>query len=81
MPTIATLFSGFDCVAVGARAAGINSIWGIEIDPRIAEVANNNGSHVQVMDILTADPHDFERPDILHASPECQRASLANVNR
>jgi DNA-cytosine methyltransferase len=79
--TIATLFSGFDGVSVGARAAGLEPAWGIERDAEITEVANHNlGHHVRVMDILDANPVKFEAPDILHASPPCPSFSTAKTN-
>lgn len=59
-------------------AAGVDVLWGLEIDPRIAAVANANlGGHVRVGDILIADPADFPRVDVLHASPPCPNFSNA----
>lgn len=80
MTTIATLCTGFDGVGVGGCAAGLELAWGIELDPRIAAVANANlGNHVRVANILDCDPLKFDAPDILHASPPCTNASLANA--
>lgn len=57
MKTIATLFTGFGGVEVGAMNAGLRPLWGIENDPDIAVVANRNlGNHVLVVDILDVDP-------------------------
>lgn len=78
MTTQATLFSGGEGVGVGARAAGIQHLWGVEIDPDIAAVAEQNGFKSIVADVRNIDPHTLERPDILHASPVCKNASVAN---
>jgi len=79
--TIATLLSGGEGVGVGARAVGLQHLWGIEIDDGVAQVARANGFNVLTADIFDVDPNTLERPDILHASPECQRASQAANNR
>lgn len=78
MTTIATLFSGGECVGVGARAAGLAHLWGVEYDDRIANVARQNGFHVITSDVMDIDPHTLPIPDVLHASPVCKRASVAN---
>jgi len=75
--TIATLLSGGEGVGVGARAAGLRHLWGIEIDDDIAQVARDNGFNVITAAIQDIDPHTLEVPDVLHASPECQNASNA----
>lgn len=78
MTTFASLFSGAGGVDAGAIAAGLEPIFGVEYDPRIAEVARANLPHeITVADILTLDPKRFERPDILHASPPCPSFSIA----
>jgi DNA (cytosine-5)-methyltransferase 1 len=79
MTTGATLFTGGGGVDLGMRAAGIETAWGIEYDPAIAEVARANGSPVTVADVLEADPRRFERVDVLHASPPCPNFSSAKV--
>lgn len=75
--TIATLFSGGEGVGLGARAAGLRHLWGIEVDDRIAAVARHNGFHVITADVRDVDPFSLEGPDVLHASPECKSASVA----
>lgn len=81
MTTIATLCTGFDGVGAGAKAAGLELAWGIELEPRLAEVANANlGKHVCVANLLECDPFDFDKVDVLHASPTCTSASQANAN-
>lgn len=76
--TGATLFTGGGGADIGMMAAGVDVLWGLEIDPRIAAVANANlGGHVRVGDILTADPASFQPVDVLHASPPCPNFSNA----
>jgi site-specific DNA-cytosine methylase len=78
--TFGSLFQGFGLVDVGAMGAGITPIWGIEYDKDLASVAKMNGLHPTVIDILDADPKDFECTDVLHASPPCTNASTAKTN-
>ncbi len=79
MKTFGTLFSGFGGADIGMIAAGMTPAWGVELDPRVAEVANANlGDHVRVGDILAADPAQFDPVYALHVSPPCTRASVAN---
>lgn len=77
MTTIATMLSGGEGVGVGARAAGLRHLWGVEADARIASVAQANGFHAIIARIQDVDPSTLAVPDVLHASPECQRASQA----
>jgi len=81
MTTIATLFSGGEGVGVGAQAAGFRHLWGIEINDTIAQVARDNGFYVVTADVTQANPADFERPDVLHASPPCPSFSCAKQGR
>lgn len=79
MLTFASLFSGGGGADIGAKNAGYSLAWGIEIDPRIAEVANKNlGGHIQVGNILDISFGDFPHIDLLHASPPCPNFSVAN---
>lgn len=79
MRTFGSLFTGGDLFGIGARMAGYDSIWGNELDPKIAEVATANGSNgIVVGDVLKLSPRNFHRPDWFHASPVCTRASNAN---
>ena len=77
--TIATLFSGGEGVGIGARAAGLEHIWGIEYDDGIAQVARENGFDVWTADVRDVNPDDLQRPDVLHASPPCPNFSSAKV--
>jgi len=78
--TFASLFAGFGGADCGAKAAGLNLAWGIELAPAIAEVANANlGDHVIVANLLNCNPVDFAQVDVLHASPPCPNFSVAKV--
>jgi len=79
--TIATLCSGGEGVGVGARAAGLKHIWGIEIRDDVAQVARDNGFNVITADMRDVDPHTLEVPDRLHLSLPCLDASGANGKR
>ena len=79
--TFATLYSGGEGAGCGARAAGLRHLWGIEHDPAIAAVAQQNGFDVRVGDVTLCSPSDFEHPNILHASPPCVSFSSAKTNR
>src|SRR3990167_1429733 len=78
--TYATLFTGGGLYDVGAQAAGFTHLWGIERDPLISDVARANVFAVTVADVLDCDPHDFEMPDLLHASPPCPNFSQAKAH-
>lgn len=78
MPTFATIFSGGGLADVGLRQAGLQHLWGIELDDARAEVACANGFHVHTGDVLTMDPVTLSAPDWLHASPPCSSFSQAN---
>jgi DNA (cytosine-5)-methyltransferase 1 len=81
MKTFASLFSGFDGVGIGAKAAGLELAWGVEYDAAIAEVGNFNlGNHIKVANILDCNPMNFERVDVLHASPVCTNFSVAKTD-
>ena len=75
-----SLFSGFGGADIGAMAAGLSPVWGVEYIPEIAGVANANlGDHVLVADILDLDPATFAPVDVLHASPPCPNFSVAKA--
>jgi DNA (cytosine-5)-methyltransferase 1 len=77
---IGTLFSGGGGVDIGAMAAGLAPVWGVEYDPDIAAVyAANVGDHIRIGDILTMAPADFAPVDVLHASPPCPNFSVAKA--
>ena len=79
--TFASLFTGFGLADIGAMQAGLEPIWGVEIDPAIAEVAQSNLSHdIRVKSVLDCNPYIFEKPDVLWASPSCTNFSIAKTN-
>ncbi len=81
MTTFASLFGGFGGADCGARDAGLELAWSIELDEAIAEVAHANlGHRVHVANILDCDPFDFDEVTVLHASPPCPNFSIANAN-
>ena len=77
--TFASLFSGCGGADVGAIAAGLSHLWGIEVDARPAAIAQRNGFRTLVQDIRSTDWGSLESPSHLHASPPCQNASRANT--
>lgn len=80
MKTFASLFTGGGGADLGAIAAGMQPVWGVEYDAQIAEVGNANlGQHIKVANILDCKPASFERVDVLHASPPCPNFSVAKV--
>lgn len=80
--TFASLFTGIGLLDQGYRNAGLNHAWGLEYDPKLAEIANTNiDGGVRVMNILDANPFHFDKVDVLHASPVCKSYSAANANK
>lgn len=79
--TIATIFTGGGLFDIGAKQAGYEHIWGIELDPKIAAVANLNGMHTLAGDVREVGNYaDLESPDHFHASPPCPSFSVAKSN-
>jgi DNA-cytosine methyltransferase len=80
MLTSASLFTGGGGFEVGAMMAGYKPVWGVEIRPDIAAVAERNipGLKVIVADVAAVDYSALPRVDHLHASPSCKKASIAN---
>lgn len=76
----ATLFSGFEGVGIGMKAAGIKHAWGLEYNADIAAVAQMNGFNTIVADILNCNPADFPDIDYLHASTLCKSGSKGNAH-
>lgn len=78
--TYGDLFTGFGGATIGAMAAGLRPLWGIEYDAKIAAVANDNfGGHVITANILDVDPATLPAVDVLHASPPCPNFSVAKA--
>lgn len=80
MVTFASLCTGGGGVEIGARAAGLTPLWGLELEAEIAAVARANRIAVTVGNVTTTNPRDFEPADVLHASPPCPNFSQANTN-
>ena len=76
---IATLFTGGDGFGVGAQAAGLKPLWGVEIDPAIADWAELNSPGLSVIraSVTDVDYTALARPYWLHMSPVCKNASVA----
>lgn len=80
MKTLRTLFSGGELFGIGAQQAGWRHVDGIEHDPVIAAIAQQNGFRVLVADVRSVDYTTLPAVDHLHASPPCTTASMANPN-
>jgi DNA (cytosine-5)-methyltransferase 1 len=78
MRTFASLFTGGGLADIGAKQAGYSLLWGVELDPAIAAVAQQNLGHpVYQASVVDMDWATLERPDHLHMSPPCQDFSVA----
>jgi DNA (cytosine-5)-methyltransferase 1 len=76
--TFASLFTGGGLADIGAKQAGYSLLWGVELDPTIAAVAQQNLGHpVYPASVVEMDWATLERPDHLHMSPPCQDFSVA----
>jgi site-specific DNA-cytosine methylase len=75
----ASLFTGMGGADLGAIQAGLTPIWGIEINPAIANLAQSNFPESLIVrgDVGRFAYTEWERPDWLHASPPCINASRA----
>lgn len=80
MPTTASLFTGGGLWDIGAMMTGFTPVWGVEIRPDIADVAERNLPSLFVVraDVATVDYSTLPKVDHLHASPSCKHASVAN---
>lgn len=79
-PTVISGFSGGGLADIGYQAAGYTPIGAVEFEPAIAEVYRANvGDHVRCESIMDTDWSTFDRPDLLHMSPECKEFSQAKT--
>ena len=79
MYTCGELFMGGGGAGKGLEAAGFKSLWGIERDPKIAEVAQQNFPNTKIINqcVGSASPRHLEPVDLLWMSPPCQQYSNA----
>ena len=77
---LATICTGGGIYEQGAIASGLEPIWGVEINPKVAEVYKLNypDSQMLVDDVCNVDWNTLPMPDVLHASPSCRHFSTAN---
>lgn len=81
MITFASLFTGGGLADIGAKLAGCELLWGIELRPEIAAIAQSNLAHsVYAQSVLDTDWSQLDLPDILWASPPCPNFSVAKTN-
>lgn len=79
-PSFASLFSGFGLADVGAKKAGCDLLWGVELDPAIADVSRQLGHDVICRSVTEVDFSTLEKPTVLWASPPCPNFSIAKTN-
>lgn len=80
MTTYGDWFSGFGGMTIGAKEAGLDVLFGAEIDPQIADVYRQNlGDHILVCNLLETPVTAFPRVDVFHASPPCPNFSVAKA--
>ena len=78
MKTYGDFFTGFGGATIGAKAAGLDVLFGVEYDADIAAVYRRNLGHIHVADVVGMDMSTLPYVDIFHASPPCTRASIAS---
>jgi DNA (cytosine-5)-methyltransferase 1 len=78
--TVGSLFSGSGCKTMAAVALGYEPVFAIDNWEIACDFhALNVSPHIECMDILEADPHNFPPIDALLASPPCTNFSRANI--
>ena len=77
---IATICTGGGVLEQGAIASGLTPIWGVEINPSVAELYRLNypESNILIENACAVNWYRLPVPDILHASPSCRSFSRAN---
>lgn len=81
MIKFASLFSGGGIIESRLKPLGVEVLWGVECDEKIAQVYRLNypNSNLIVDKIENINNwKEYDRPEILHISPPCQKYSLAN---
>ena len=78
--TFASICTSGGVYEQGLIAHGIKPIWGVEINPRVADVYKLNypDSQIIVSDACKVDWSQLSCPDFLHASPSCRSFSQLN---
>lgn len=78
--TFASICTSGGVFEQGVISNGVKPIWGIEINPRVAEVYRLNypDSQIIINDACKVDWATLPRPDFLHASPSCRSFSGLN---
>lgn len=83
--TFYSLFRGVGGADQGAEDAGLKSIGGVEYEAEICTDCDRNFPYAPttLADIRDVDPSllPIAVPDVLHASPSCKNASVANQTR
>ena len=81
LKTIATICTSGGVLEQGAIVQSIAPIWGIEIDPEVAQLYKLNYPESQIIieDVIRVNWHSLDTPLILHASPPCRNYSSANT--
>jgi len=80
MTTYGDWFSGFGGMTIGAKAAGLDVVFGGEYRQDVADVYEQNlGDHVKVCDLTTVDVATFPYVDVFHASPPCPNFCCAKI--
>lgn len=75
----AILFTGGDGAGTGLGMVGFKSVWGIERDKKVAQVAQLNLPDTKIINscVSQVDPRLLEPVDLLWMSPPCQQYSNA----
>ena len=75
-----TLFSGGGGVELGLEMLGYECRWGVENNPAIADVYEENfpSSILHRKGVEDCDVKDFKPVDLIHISPPCQKFSRAH---
>lgn len=66
------LFAGIGGWDLGAKAAGIEYILGIEVDKQVCQTREANGLPTVRAEITLLDPKDYQEYDMHFAGPPCQ---------
>jgi DNA (cytosine-5)-methyltransferase 1 len=79
MKTVLSLFSGGGGKTHGAIAAGYRPIGAIDNNPQICQHYRLNIGRIECGSLMQIEPQEFDRPDLLMASPPCPNFSQAKI--